>query len=44
MLTDIFMIVLCINACREIDWISYVNFVCAFIYYVVKIMKHIKNK
>ena len=42
MLDDIFMIVLCINVCREINGFSYVIFVCAFIYFVVKLIKRMK--
>ena len=42
MVEDIFMIVLGINACREINAFSYIIFVCVFIYFVVKLIKRMK--
>ena len=42
MLDDIFMIVLSINACREINGFSSVIFVCAFIYIIVRLIKRMK--
>jgi len=42
MWTDIFMLVLFLNALRNIDTFSYIIFVCVFIYFLIRVIKWVK--
>jgi len=44
MWTDIFMLVLFLNALRNIDTFSYIIFVCVFIYFLIRVIILIKPK